>query len=86
MNLDPDKYKCIKKQLKDVITNTDDVEKINELVKRSNQINIKTYMLLKLYILNEYENLVHENDELSSLPNIKKDRNDKTIFFNKVGW
>ena len=70
MNKPPDKYKCVKKQLKDVFKNQDDVEKINELVKRSNQINIKTYMLLKLYILNEYENLVHVNNELTLLPDI----------------
>ena len=73
MNKPPDKYKCIKKQLKDIITNKDDRDKINELVSRSNQINIKTYMLLKLYILNEYENLVHENDELTSLPDINNE-------------
>ena len=48
MNKPPVKYKCVKKQLKDIIPNKDDRDGINELVSRSNQINIKTYMMLKL--------------------------------------
>ena len=73
MKKPPDEYKCIKKQIKDVFTDENDILIINNAVKRSNQINIKTYMLLKLYILYEYESLIHNTDTLTSLPVITTD-------------
>ena len=52
MNKPPDAYKCIKKQIKDVFKDENDVLIINNAAKRSNQINIKVYMLLKIFMLN----------------------------------
>ena len=74
MNKPPDAYKCIKKQIKDVFKDENDVLIINNAAKRSNQINIKVYMLLKIFMLNEYESLNHGVDTLSTtLPIITKD-------------
>ena len=69
MKKPPDKYKCIKKQIKDVFTDINDINKIHNAVKRSNQVYIKVLMLLKIYTLQEYELLNTDNvDVLPQLP------------------
>ena len=69
--LPPDKYKCIKtkfiKQLNTEIYNKKNVfETINDAVSRTNKIVIKSYMLLRLWLLQKYDNN-------SDIPIITKD-------------
>ena len=50
----PDKYNCIKVPFDKIIKNTDTIDKIFDCVIRTNKITIKTYQLLRLWILDKY--------------------------------
>ena len=50
----PDKYNCIKVPFDKIIKNTDTIDKIFECVVRTNKITIKTYQILRLWILDKY--------------------------------
>ena len=50
----PDKYNCIKVPFDKIIKNTDTINKIFDCVVRTNKITIKTYQLLRLWILDKY--------------------------------
>ena len=73
MNKPPDKYKCIKMPLTKVFPCQDDIDKLNYAIKRSNQINIKVCMLLKILLLQDYNILIHANNTLTSLPLVNTD-------------
>ena len=57
----PDKYKCIKLRLNKILdssliyNNKNVVNTLNDAIKRTNKIVIKSYMLLRLWILKKYE-------------------------------
>ena len=57
----PDKYKCLKLRLNKVLDNTtiynnkNVFNTIEDAIKRTNNIVIKSYMLLRLWILKKYE-------------------------------
>ena len=78
MNSDVDiiKYKCIKIQLKDLLKNQDDINVINNAVYRVNTIISKTYMLLRLWLLQKY----HSFDETLPLINIDVIRSARLSF------
>ena len=68
----PDKYKCIKLRNNKILdssaiyNNKNVVNTIDDAIKRTNKIVIKSYMLLRLWILKKYESS-------SILPNITTD-------------
>jgi len=68
----PDKYKCIKLRLNKILdssliyNNKNVVNTLNDAIKRTNKIVIKSYMLLRLWILKKYENNI-------IIPNITTD-------------
>ena len=51
---DDDYYKCIKLPLKNVVSDKSDRKIILSAVSRTNKIIVKTYLLLRLWILNKY--------------------------------
>ena len=59
----PDKYNCIKVPLDKIIKDTDTVDKIFDCVVRTNKITIKTYQLLRLWILDKY----HKKDNIPTI-------------------
>ena len=59
----PDKYKCIKVPLKQLMPLSADREIIFDTVKRTNKIIVKTYLLLRLWILDKY----HSNQEIPKI-------------------
>ena len=72
----PDKFKCIKLQLKDILKNTEDKKIIFSSVVRTNKIIIKAYLLLKLWILDKYHNtdsipFIDQNTILACINSIK---------------
>ena len=71
MNKPPDK--CIKMPLTKIFPCQDDIVKLNYAIKRSNQINIKVCMLLKILLLQDYNILIHANNTLTSLPLVNTD-------------
>ncbi len=50
----PDKYRCIKLPFNKIIKDKDIIEKVFDCVIRTNKITIKTYQLLRLWILDRY--------------------------------
>lgn len=50
----PDEYRCIKLPLKNIINDKDKIDDIFDCVIRANNITIKTYQLLRLWILYKY--------------------------------
>jgi hypothetical protein len=56
MKKPPDPYKCIKVPLHKIIRDTDHIDTIFDCVVRTNKIIIKTYQLLRLWILDKYHN------------------------------
>ena len=52
----PDKYNCIKIPFSKIIKNDGTKQKIFDCVVRTNKITIKTYQLLRLWILSKYHN------------------------------
>ena len=81
MNEDVDiiKYKCIKIQLKDLLKNQDDINVINNAVYRVNTIISKTYMLLRLWLIQKYHSL-NSFDETLPLINIDVIRSSRLSF------
>ncbi len=59
MNKEPDKYKCIKTTLTSICS-SEFIENIQDSVIRTNRIIIKTYLLLRLWILSKY----HSNQQI----------------------
>ena len=62
----PDKYNCIKVPFDKIIKDNDTKDKIFDCVVRTNKITIKTYQLLRLWILDKY----HKNE---TIPTITED-------------
>ena len=62
----PDKYNCIKVPFNKIIRDNDTKDKIFDCVVRTNKITIKTYQLLRLWILDKY----HKNE---TIPTITED-------------
>lgn len=62
----PDKYNCIKVPFNKIIKDSDTKDKIFDCVVRTNKITIKTYQLLRLWILDKY----HKNE---TIPTITED-------------
>ena len=56
----PDKYKCIKVPFNKVFLNNGNQKKLFDVIVRTNKITIKTYQLLRLWILDKY----HKNEVL----------------------
>ena len=60
----PDKYKCIKLRINNILDDYKSYNKkdvfnvLNDAISRTNRITIKSYMLLRLWILNKYESNV----------------------------
>lgn len=52
----PDEYKCIKVPLKSIIKNNEHIENIFDCVIRMHKVTIKTYQLLRLWVLYKYRN------------------------------
>ena len=58
----PDKYKCIKLRINNILDDSKSYNKkdvfnvLNDAISRTNRITIKSYMLLRLWILKKYEN------------------------------
>ena len=52
----PDKYKCIKVPLSKIIIDETKIDRIFDCVVRTNKIVIKTYQLLRLWMLDKYHN------------------------------
>lgn len=50
----PNEYRCIKLSLKNIIKDNEDIDNIFDCVVRTNKITIKTYQLLRLWVLNKY--------------------------------
>ena len=53
-NEPPDKYKCIKVPLKKILKDENAINTIVDAVERTNKIVIKTYLLLRLWLLDHY--------------------------------
>ena len=66
MNKPPDKYKCLKVNIKSIIKNNDILDIIEDAVISTNFITTKSYLLLRLWILGKY----HSNLEI---PHITED-------------
>ena len=69
MKKPPDNYKCLKIPIKNILKNQDNTKILSTLenaVLRTNKIVIKTYLLLRLWILEKY----HSNIEI---PEISED-------------
>jgi len=62
----PDKYNCIKVPFDKIIKDSDTKDKIFDCIVRTNKITIKTYQLLRLWILDKY----HKNE---AIPTITED-------------
>ena len=62
----PDKYKVIKISLKQILKNTTDINKLNNIIIRTNKLIIHTYQFLRLWILNKYH-------KRQNVPKITKD-------------
>ena len=62
----PDKYQCLKVPIQSILHNTSEYENINkdnliileDAITRTNNITMKTYLLLRLWILHKYHNQV----------------------------
>lgn len=52
----PDKYKCLKLPFHKIIRDNDATKQIFDCIVRTNKITIKTYQLLRLWILDKYNN------------------------------
>ncbi len=50
----PDEYRCVKLPIRSIIKDDNHIDKIFDCVVRANKITIKTYQLLRLWILSKY--------------------------------